>query len=298
MTAREIITALQGRWHGSYGTARCPAHEDHKPSLSVSESNGVVLVKCHAECDQQAVIDALKKRSLWHGQDDFPRAKPLMRKAEPRTAENPNRNAALSIWQNARPAGNTPVETYLRSRGITLDIPASIRYAPDLKHGPTGLLMPAMVCAVQGPDRAITGIHRTYLVSDGSRKAPISQGKMMLGKCATGAVRLAAAGESLILAEGIETALSVMQAIDKPTWACLSTSGLKTVALPQEVREVVIAADGDEPGEKAAQEAAQRFLAEGRRVKIARPPKGMDFNDVLMLPENVTPIDSRRQHHG
>ena len=206
--------------------------------------------------------------------------------------------AALVIWRNAQPTENTPVETYLRGRGITLDIPASIRYAPDLKHGPTGMLMPAMVAAIQGPNRTITGIHRTYLVSDGSKKAPVTQDKMMLGKCATGAVRLAIAAESLILAEGLETALSVMQATSNPTWACLSTSGLKTVVLPQGVLEVVIAADGDDPGEKAAQDAAQRFHTEGRIVKIARAPKGMDYNDVLMLPETVAPIDPRRRQHG
>jgi DNA primase len=56
---------------------------------------------------------------------------------------------------------------------------------------------------------------------------------------------------------------------------------LRSVELPAAVREVVIAADNDEPGEKAARDAAQRFLAEGRCVKIARPSKGKDFNDVL-----------------
>ena len=56
---------------------------------------------------------------------------------------------------------------------------------------------------------------------------------------------------------------------------------LRAVELPDAVREVIIAADNDEPGEKAALDAAQRFLAEGRRVKIARPSKGSDFNDLL-----------------
>ena len=51
MDARDIIQALGGRWHGGYGTARCPAHEDKNPSLSVSERDGKVLLKCHADCD-------------------------------------------------------------------------------------------------------------------------------------------------------------------------------------------------------------------------------------------------------
>ena len=37
MNAQEITKALEGHWHGSYGTARCPAHEDKTPSLSIRD---------------------------------------------------------------------------------------------------------------------------------------------------------------------------------------------------------------------------------------------------------------------
>ena len=37
MTAQAIIQALGGRWHGTYGTARCPAHDDRTPSLKVRD---------------------------------------------------------------------------------------------------------------------------------------------------------------------------------------------------------------------------------------------------------------------
>ena len=40
-------------------------HEDKTPSLSVSESNGKILVKCHAGCSQTAVIEALRGRGIW-----------------------------------------------------------------------------------------------------------------------------------------------------------------------------------------------------------------------------------------
>jgi DNA primase len=106
---------------------------------------------------------------------------------------------------------------------------------------------------------------------------------MMLGKCAGGAVRLALANDTVAVAEGIEDALSVMQETGLPAWAALSTSGLKTLELPVSIINVTICADADEPGEKAAQEAAQRWLAEGRTVRIARPPGGhKDFNAALM----------------
>jgi DNA primase len=84
-----------------------------------------------------------------------------------------------------------------------------------------------------------------------------------------------------MIAEGLETALSAMQATGLATWAALSTSGLRTLELPANVRNVVVLADGDEAGEAAAREAARRWNGEGRRVRIARPPRGLDFNDVL-----------------
>ena len=73
-----------------------------------------------------------------------------------------------------------------------------------------------------------------------------------------------------------------MMATALPAWAALSTSGLKAVDLPDAVRNVIILADGDDPGEAAACAAAQRWQRYGRRIRIARPPRGTDFNDVLL----------------
>jgi hypothetical protein len=46
---------------------------------------------------------------------------------------------------------------------------------------------------------------------------------------------------------------------------------------------VIVLADGDDPGEAAAQDCGRRWKREGRRVRIARPPHGMDFNDLLTV---------------
>ena len=73
-----------------------------------------------------------------------------------------------------------------------------------------------------------------------------------------------------------------MMATALPAWAALSTSGLKALDLPDAVRDVIILADGDDPGEAAACAAAQRWQRYGRRIRIARPPRGTDFNDLLM----------------
>jgi hypothetical protein len=148
---------------------------------------------------------------------------------------------AKRIWSECRLVADTPVERYLASRGITMEPPPTIRFHPALKHGPTGLLAPAMVAAVTDwPSQEVLAIHRTFLKADGSDKARISQNKMMLGPCAGGAVRLAVSGDELVLAEGLETAMSVLQSIGKPTWATLSTSGLKAVRLTSTAVSTVV----------------------------------------------------------
>ena len=59
-TGADIARALGGTWDGRTGKARCPAHKDRTPSLSISEGDdGVPLVHCHAGCEQGDVIDAL-----------------------------------------------------------------------------------------------------------------------------------------------------------------------------------------------------------------------------------------------
>jgi putative DNA primase/helicase len=61
MTATEFLSRLdhvrpiKGGWQ-----ARCPAHPDKKPSLSITEKDGKTLVKCHAGCETGAILAALE----------------------------------------------------------------------------------------------------------------------------------------------------------------------------------------------------------------------------------------------
>ncbi len=284
MSAREITKALHGRWHGSYGTARCPAHDDKNPSLSITDGGGKLLVKCHAGCSQEAVWESLRRMSLVGGSDTYQQRPVPVRRSEP-DREARNRTAkAIEIWRASQAPLGTPVERYLHRRGITTPPPATLRYHPALKHGPTGLPLPAMIAAVtRWPSRDISGVHRTFLRADGKEKAPVSQNRMMLGAVTGGAVRLAPAGTKIAVAEGIETSLSVQEGTGLPVWAAPSTSGITGLVLPELplAAEVVIAADHDEAGRRAAEQAAERWLSEGRKVWIAKPPEcGTDFNDL------------------
>jgi len=285
MNAETIARALGGRKVGQGWTARCPAHDDREPSLSIHDADGKVLVRCHAGCKQRDVIAALRERGLWDGKAHSSRRTSRHRKVSPPRPDpdQVERGAvALSIWQSTIAAEGTPVEAYLASRGLTCSLPASLRFHSCLKH-PSGGTWPCMVALVtRGADDMPLAIHRTFLAREGHGKAAVEPAKMMLGPCRGGAVRLREPGEILMVGEGIETCLAAMQATGHPAWAALSTSGLRALDLPGCVRDVIVLADGDDPGEAAARDCALRWMREGRRVRIARPPRGLDFNDVLL----------------
>jgi hypothetical protein len=68
VTADSVAHALEARRSGSGWMAKCPAHDDHNPSLSIRDSDGKVLVHCHAGCAQSDVIGALKARGVWQSE--------------------------------------------------------------------------------------------------------------------------------------------------------------------------------------------------------------------------------------
>ena len=66
MTAEIIARALGGRKVGAAWMARCPAHDDCEPSLSIHDVKDRVLVHCHAGCSQVRVIAVLRARGIWN----------------------------------------------------------------------------------------------------------------------------------------------------------------------------------------------------------------------------------------
>jgi len=291
MNAREIVSALGGRWHGSYGFVRCVAHEDKKPSLRVRDGDkpGLLLVKCHAGCQTAHVLDELKRRGLTGGVaqtadvGDEVRRQRAERDAK---AERSKLAVAERIIKQCRPAAGTIVERYLRLRGIVAPIPPTLLFHYALRSPETQNRHPGMVARVERVDQKVCGIHRTLLIPPG-RKAPGVDCKFSLGPIGGGAVRLAPAAEEMAISEGIETGLSFMQIYGIPTWAALSTAGIEKLILPPlpvaKIVHIALDIDPKRGGEKAARIAAERFEKEGREVRFDRPPLGCkDFNDALV----------------
>jgi len=56
----DLLSLLSGVSRSGDGwIARCPAHDDHRNSLSVHHRDGRWLLKCHAGCEWRDIIDAL-----------------------------------------------------------------------------------------------------------------------------------------------------------------------------------------------------------------------------------------------
>lgn len=172
MTEAETITrSLGGRGSGRSGIARCPAHEDRSPSLSIAQGRtGQLLLTCHAGCSFVHVLDALRYRGVVGERKPCPRndiAQMEQRETEERIHNQRRAEVARSVWQDATPIQGTLAETYLRNRGITCALPASLRYVRDCWH-PTAKRIPALIGYVTGTDAC--AVHRTYLRRDGTGK--------------------------------------------------------------------------------------------------------------------------------
>jgi putative DNA primase/helicase len=262
--AREITHALGGRWRVRNGLVRCVCHEDKTPSLSIGDGDHGIVVKCFAGCDGADILRELRRRGLLGDSDRRQRPRrPFIK----RPVEHKPDPEAVAIWETAHHAAGSVVEKYLLGRGIKI-LPPTLRVTNA-----------GMIAAVHAPDGKVIAIQTTFLTSD-ARLASRTLPRITQGALGRGAVRLAAAGEVLGLAEGTETGMSAMQLFDIPTWAVLGANRLDSVAIPPEVKELFIFADNDDAGRAAAERAARAYRF--RTVHLRFPPLGNDWNDFLI----------------
>lgn len=182
---------------------------------------------------------------------------------------------------------DTTVERYLASRGLELPLEAPLRFHPaawrNRDNGPCGPAMLALTTAPEA-DEAV-GLHVTYLRADGRGKAAGDRPKVMLG--ARGVVRLVPDAEvtlGLGLAEGIETALAVMQRYGwRPVWAAGCAGGVAGFPVLPGIEALTVFADVDDggAGRKAAEECAARWHSAGREARITPALPGKDFADLV-----------------
>ena len=146
---------------------------------------------------------------------------------------------AITLWREGLPAAGTPVETWLRSRGISGTVLAyaltMVRYHPAAYHSGDPArprTAPAMIGLLMTPFGPTGGIHATHLSADGASKSALSPAR----KCWGPQTRLDPDGIArpgglwltrpdgdgpLVVGEGIETSLSA---------ACLTGIPCRVVA--------------------------------------------------------------------
>lgn len=191
----------------------------------------------------------------------------------------------LALWGACRPVSG-PAQAYLEARGCAIP-PADgdLRWHAELRH-PSGYDGPALVALLtDARDASIKrSLHRTWINKDGT-KANIDPPRLLLaGHRKAGAVCRLWPDEyvtmGLSIAEGIESALSLAHAFN-PVWACIDAGNLESLPVLNGIESLLIAADHDEAGIRAARACATRWAEEGREVSIAMPTgRKTDVNDL------------------
>ena len=262
--AEDISRSLNGRRARRGWMARCPAHDDRNPSLSIRQVDGIVLVHCFSGCSQRAVIAVLAHRGLWPSGN--------RRKEQHKIAVSPSAAAdykaqartgeALRRWRETGPLSDLAKRYFQQHRkldvaGLYLD--HAVRWHEHYK-----VVISLMTDPVTNEP---TGIHRTFLDVDGAKL-----NRKMLGR--QGVVRLSpddAVSAGLGIAEGIEDALAVMLSGWRPVWAATSADGIAKLPVLAGIQALTIFADADAAGLQAAENCRDRWRAAGREVVIAAP---------------------------
>jgi putative DNA primase/helicase len=296
MRAAELAKALHAIRSGRQWKCRCVAHEDRNPSMIIFDGRDSVQVRCLAGCEPEDIIAVLRSRGLWEAsaglkpnaamphrpreQDEPPVKKPNLQ-AEQR--EHRLRVLARTIFDSSIPISGTLAERYFESRDL-LDVARmvdDIRFHPNCPRGSGDDYreQSAVVIAMRSIiTNAVTGIQRIFLTRHAKK-----DGAMMLGSAGGAAMKLQHLQDgTLHVCEGLETGLAIVAMDHGPCWALGSTSNMQSFPVIATVDELVIWADNDEPGLRAARICKERWdQAPNRMVNVYHARQnGWDQADV------------------
>ncbi len=243
-------------------------------ALSVRlEPDGTVIWHCHRLCGTDG---SSRSRN-----DKTP---PQAHRAAPRPAERPRglSDSARALWAATEPVSGAAVD-YLQARACLLPpADSDLRCMPALRH-PSGYIGPALVALITDVcTGAPLSLHRTWIKPDGN-KANVSPPRLLLKDhpIAGGAIRLwpdEAVTAGLGIAEGIETALSLAHGFT-PVWSLIDAGHLAKFPVLNGIQDLIIAADNDDAGRKAADECTRRWSPHAAVRVISADADGCDLND-------------------
>jgi P4 family phage/plasmid primase-like protien len=199
---------------------------------------------------------------------------------EPKTTAKTRTAKIPDILKGCIPVAGTPAERYLKNRGIVKTAPDNLAYRPNA-YGEYG----ALVAKSTDERGNVLAVQQIYITNEGA-KAPVAvvkrTNKAVEKWAEKSAVRFTGS-QPIVLAEGVETALSIWQETGRETWACLGLSNIGNAPLP-EGSSVTVARDGDIKGGKAdiqIKKEIQKLAKRGFSVSVATPPDNIDFNSLL-----------------
>lgn len=283
---------LDGKHHG------CPASGEGFDRFRFSDRRGDGNYFCGCSNGTKDGFELLKCCTGKSFAELAKEVEKIVGKIEPEQKTERDKESILSDLRRIK-RGLVPetalVSQYLRNRGIELPVPRGIRQGRlNYALSPLGInsKQDAMVAMVRNPAGEVVTFHITYLTPQ-ARKAEFSRAKVVATPAQDmrgGAVRLAEHKGILGVGEGLESSLSAMQMFGLPTWATLSTTGMRNFQWPPDLTELVVFADGDKnyAGQAAAYELAHRASVAKQgpeRVTVCVPLMLDDWNDVLQNPE-------------
>jgi putative DNA primase/helicase len=258
--------------------------------------------------------------------DGRPRQALAPRRHEPEMDVERNLEKMIGIWDASHPiTKGDPVDLYLKSRVPGLNFaPQMLRFhpamdywaPPDTPQGRPVLLgqYPAMVAKAFDPRGNFVQLHKTYLTSQGSKAdvPVVKKTERGVGVNGFAVPMMAVAGDTLGVAEGIESALAAAMLRKIPVWPCLNGPSMAAYDVPDhlldQVKRIVVFADHDElkplaaaagqagrryrsAGSHYAEQLSERVRARGKRVLVVKASRvGFDMADhwAALRPQEVS----------
>jgi hypothetical protein len=285
MSLQTIVRALGGDLYdgGRRASIPAPGHSRGDRSVSLLWWNGRLIVHSFGEADWREVRDHLRAQGLI-GPTEATLAEPA---PHSRPAPEPRVEIASRLWREARPIEGTLAERHLRLRHVHRPLTDVLRFHPGVPlavYAGGRAAKPALVAAITEPSSRLTAVEITYLEPSGRRAQTLRLSRKTIGLVPRGsAVRLDAAAPTLVVAEGVATALSAAQQLQAPVWALLSAGNLAAWSPPPGVRAVLIAGDRGRPGERAAAALRARLQGLGVVSRLLLPPSPFgDWNEAAV----------------
>ena len=216
------------------------------------------------------------------------------------TKRLPNKTEQTTVrFDNLQSIENTPVQTYLNNRGITLMPEFGVRFSKAEFDNDSNISYQTMYAIATDDHNRIIYAHKTYL--ENGKKADVERNKKLFTMndnrvtCDTCgnesaqscAIRLCNYGEELGISEGIETALSATMMYSVPCWSTMNTAIMKVFKAPRGVKHLIIFADNDSHGAGMAAAMAcgnKNINANNDVEKVSirwNVEYSIDFNDML-----------------